>query len=128
MNILNSQQELNSAIETITTIKENLQNREKALKEQNSYVSNSLDNFSASRSSLNEQISSPRSGNKKTIDSEKIYKYILRILKEEEIRPPQILLIDIRKPSDYESNHITWRNNKYDYNGVINIPLESFYG
>jgi len=120
--------ELNSAIETITTIKENLQNREKALKEQNSYVSNSLDNFSASRSSLNEQISSPRSGNKKTIDSEKIYKYILRILKEEEIRPPQILLIDIRKPSDYESNHITWRNNKYDYNGVINIPLESFYG
>jgi len=120
--------ELTEAVDTIEKVKTELKNREKALQEKKTASSYSLSSNSFSRSSSNEQVSSPRSGMKKTIDPEKMFKYISRIIEGGEANPPQILLIDIRSSNEYGNGHITWKNNRFHYNGVINIPLDLFYG
>jgi rhodanese-related sulfurtransferase len=69
-----------------------------------------------------------RSITKKTIPPQLVLKYIARMNSGEEQNPPQIILIDIREPKDYHSGHIYWKNNSNLYfNGVINIPLKTFY-
>jgi len=65
---------------------------------------------------------------KKTIPPQMVLKYITRMTSGEEQNPSQIMLIDIREPEDYHFGHIYWKNNLNLYfNGVINIPLKTFY-
>jgi len=116
--------ELAESIDTIEKIKIELCNREKTLQEQNATTPNSISNFGYSGSVS--PVKSPKFRTKKTINSERVFKYILRIIEKKERNPPQILLIDIRSTNNYENGHITWKNNKFDYNGVINIPFDSF--
>jgi ubiquitin carboxyl-terminal hydrolase 8 len=75
------------------------------------------------------QSSSPQLRSKKTISSDKLYSYIKRLTSGNERKPPQILVIDIRRREDYETSHINWSSNpNFKYNGCINIPLDFFYG
>eukprot|EP00833_Pecoramyces_ruminatium_P000627 jgi/Orpsp1_1/1174659/evm.model.c7180000050893.1 len=109
------QNELKDSVDTIEELKS-------TLKEKTNIPS-------ITKNTSNTQISSPPLKNKKTINSERLFKYIERIVYGNEPNPPQILLIDIRERKDYENSHINWKYKPNSrYSGVINIPIGDFYG
>jgi rhodanese-related sulfurtransferase len=113
---VNLRSELNQSIDIIERIKEKLKEREAT-------------SGIITRSGAINQESSPSYEELKTISSEKLYKYIERIVSGKDAKPPQILVIDIRDRKNYKNGHINWKINPYlKYNGVVNIPLDFFYG
>ncbi|ORY73511.1 hypothetical protein LY90DRAFT_503049 [Neocallimastix californiae] len=109
---VNLRSELNQSIDIIERIKEKLKEREAT-------------SGIITRSGAINQESSPSYEELKTISSEKLYKYIERIVSGKDAKPPQILVIDIRDRKNYKNEVAVQNENDNRKKELINNICQS---